>query len=517
MTKVKNPVLRGFYPDPSICRVENDFYLVNSSFAYFPGVPIFHSRDLAHWEQLGNVLDRPSQLLLEGDEISRGIFAPTLRFHEDTFYLITTNIDQGGNFVVKADTPKGPWSEPYYLGPQAQGIDPSLFFDEDGTCYYVGTRPNQNGVKHNGDWEIWIQELDLKQMKLVGESRRIWKGFARHVIWPEGPHLYKKDGYYYLIYAEGGTGYEHSVMAARSKSLQKDFEGCPRNPVLTHRHLGKNYPITCAGHGDLFDDENGEWYMVMLASRTLCGGSSLGRETFLAKVDWEDGWPVISPGKGILENQLEIPLEECRFPKEMGEDVLFHFWGGELDQRLLGVCQRSEENYSLKARKGYLRIYASKTQAKDCAAFSYLGVRQCSYSMYVSTQMEFELEAEGDAAGLLLFQNQKNHLKMEVIKKGKTFLFCVTQVVQGKEEVLAEKQIEKKRLEIHLKTENQKAGIFLDQGKGRVSVAEGISLEYYTTEASGGFVGCTVGLYASSYGKESSSWADFLWFYAAGR
>ena len=184
---------------------------------------------------------------------------------------------------------------------------------------------------------------------------------------------------------------------------------------------------------------------------------------------------------------------------------------------MLGVCQRSEENYSLKARKGYLRIYASKTQAKDCAAFSYLGVRQCSYSMYVSTQMEFELEAEGDAAGLLLFQNQKNHLKMEVIKKGKTFLFCVTQVVQGKEEVLAEKQIEKKRLEIHLKTENKKAGIFLDQGKGRVSVAEGISLEYYTTEASGGFVGCTVGLYASSYGKESSSWADFLWFYAAGR
>ncbi len=257
MTKVKNPVLRGFYPDPSICRIGKDFYLVNSSFAYFPGIPIFHSRDLAHWEQLGNVLNRPSQLPLEGDEISRGIFAPTLRFHEDTFYLITTNIDQGGNFVVKADTPQGPWSEPYYLGAQAQGIDPSLFFDEDGTCYYVGTRPNQNGVKQNGDWEIWIQELDLKQMKLVGKSRCIWKGFARHVIWPEGPHIYKKDGFYYLIYAEGGTGYEHSVMVARSKSLQKSFEGCPRNPVLTHRHLGKNYPVTCVGHGDLFDDENG--------------------------------------------------------------------------------------------------------------------------------------------------------------------------------------------------------------------------------------------------------------------
>lgn len=517
MTKVENPVLRGFYPDPSICRVGKDFYLVNSSFAYFPGIPIFHSRDLAHWEQLGNVLNRPSQLPLEGDEISRGIFAPTLRFHEDTFYLITTNIDQGGNFVVKADTPQGPWSEPYYLGAQAQGIDPSLFFDEDGTCYYVGTRPNQNGVKHNGDWEIWIQELDLKQMKLVGKSRCIWKGFARHVIWPEGPHIYKKDGFYYLIYAEGGTGYEHSVMVARSKSLQKSFEGCPRNPVLTHRHLGKKYPVTCVGHGDLFDDENGEWYIVVLACRTFHGGSSLGRETFLAKVEWEDGWPVISPGSGLLEHYLEVPLQEHRFAKEVQEDLLLHFWDEKLDHRLLGVCQRSEENYSLKARKGYLRLYARKPQAKENTAFSYLGVRQCSYSMNISTRLEFELEGDGDAAGLLLFQNQKNHLKMEVIKKEEKFVFRVTQVVQGKDMILAEKQIRKKGLEIHLKTDSQKAWIFLNQGNGRVPVAEGVSLKYYTTEASGGFVGCTIGPYASAYGKESSSWADFSWFCAVGR
>ena len=517
MTKVENPVLRGFYPDPSICRVGKDFYLVNSSFAYFPGVPIFHSRDLAHWEQLGNVLDRSSQLPLEGDEISRGIFAPTIRFHEGFFYLITTNIDQGGNFIVRTEDPKGPWSEPYYLGPQAQGIDPSLFFDEDGTCYYVGTRPDSDGVKHNGDWEIWLQELDLKEMKLIGESRRIWKGFARSVIWPEGPHLYKKDGYYYLIYAEGGTGYEHSVMAARSSSLQEPFEACPRNPILTHRHLGKNFPVTCVGHGDLFDDENGEWYMAVLACRTLHGGSSLGRETFLAKVDWEDAWPVVSPGSGLLENFLEIPLKEHRFAKEAQEELLLHFGEEKLDPRLLGVCRIPEENYSLEARKGYLRLYARKAQAKENTAFSYLGVRQNSYSMHISTRLEFELDQEGDAVGLLLFQNQKNHLKMEVIKTEEKFVFRVTQVVQGQEEILAEKQIQKKELEIHLKTENQKAGIFLDQGKGRAPVAEGISLKYYTTESSGGFVGCTIGPYASTYGKESSSWADFSWLCAIGR
>lgn len=158
MVTAKNPILSGFYPDPSICRVGEDYYLVTSSFVYAPGVPIFHSRDLAHWEQIGNILDRPSQLCVENEEISRGIFAPTIRYHEGTFYMITTNVSHGGNFIVTAQDPAGPWSDPYYLGEEAVGIDPSLFFDDDGRCYYCGTRPNPEGVRYNGDWEIFNEE-----------------------------------------------------------------------------------------------------------------------------------------------------------------------------------------------------------------------------------------------------------------------------------------------------------------------------------------------------------------------
>lgn len=283
MLTIQNPILKGFYPDPSICRVGEDYYLVNSSFSYFPGVPLFHSRDLGHWEQVGNILDRPEQLPLEGGEISRGIFAPVIRWHKGTFYMITTNVDQGGTFVVTSKAPEGPWSDPFYLGEEAKGIDPSLFFDEDGTCYYVGTRPNSNGVHYNGDWEIWLQELDLEKMCLTGESRTIWKGAMQNAIWPEGPHLYKIGEYYYLLHAEGGTAEDHCICVARTRSLEEPFEGCPRNPVFTHRHLGLEYPVTCAGHGDLVDDGHGNWYIVMLACRRCKDCSSMEERLFWQK------------------------------------------------------------------------------------------------------------------------------------------------------------------------------------------------------------------------------------------
>ncbi len=223
---------------------------MNSTFAYFPGVPIFHSKDLKNWEQIGHVLERPSQIPLEGCGHSQGIYAPTIRYHDGTFYMITTNVSGGGNFYVTAQDPKGPWSDPVWLGEEAPGIDPSLFFDEDGTCYYVGTRPNPEGVRYNGDWEIWVQELDLEKGCLTGESTKIWKGAMNGVIWPEGPHLYKKEGYYYLMIAEGGTGPDHSVTVARSRQIGGPYEGNPDNPILTHRHLGKNYPVVYVGHGE---------------------------------------------------------------------------------------------------------------------------------------------------------------------------------------------------------------------------------------------------------------------------
>lgn len=512
MVTANNPILSGFYPDPSICRVGQDFYLVNSSFAYFPGVPIFHSRDLAHWEQTGNILDREEQLPLQNSEISQGIFAPTIRYHDGVFYMITTNINHGGNFIVTAKKPEGPWSAPYYLGKEAQGIDPSLFFDEDGRCYYVGTRPNPEGVRHNGDWEIWIQELSLKEMKLVGTSMAIWKGALKDAIWPEGPHLYKIGEYYYLIHAEGGTGPEHAISVARSRELWKWFEGCPRNPIFSHRHLGMDYPVVYTGHGDLVDDGNGGWYVVMLASRLCNRHSSMGRETFLAKVTWENDWPVINAGIGTLETGVELPLVPYRFAKEVTRHDSFHFYGKKLDERFVSIHRRSEQMYSLTERPGFLRLYTRKEKISEKADASYLGIRQKSYNFRLCAGVEFEPEKDGEAAGLVLYQNHENHLRMEIIRQGNGRSLCVTANIHGTEQIIAQSALEPSGLvEISLRADAQKADIWIAEGDNRTQVAEGVDLLPYTTENAGGFVGCTMGLYASSNGKESANHGDFAW------
>lgn len=511
MVTAVNPVLSGFYPDPSICRVGKDFYIVNSSFAYFPGVPIFHSRDLAHWEQIGNILDREEQLPLAGSEISRGIYAPTIRYNNGKYYMITTNVSHGGNFIVTADAPEGPWSKPYYLGEEARGIDPDLFFDTDGKCYYVGTRPNPEGVRYNGDWEIWVQELDLSQMKLIGESMAIWKGAVKGVIWPEGPHIYKIDGYYYLLHAEGGTGPEHSISVARSKELFKWFEGCPRNPVFTHRNLGMDYPVIYAGHGDLVDDGNGNWYIIMLASRPCKRHSSMGRESFLAKVTWENGWPVISAGVGRLCDSIELPFEEYRFAGEISHHDHMHFYDDKLDDRLLGIHTRNESQYSLKARKGFLRLFAGKGKIEDKTNSSYLGVRQKDYCFEACTGLEFT-PSGNESAGLVYYQNHENHLRMEIKNKEGGRAFYVVEHIHGKDNVLSVTDIEPDGLaEIVLRAENQTASVWIKVCGKNMLAAENINLLPYTTEEAGGFVGCTIGMYASANGDDSSNYADFAW------
>lgn len=519
MVKANNPILQGFYPDPSICRVGKDFYIATSSFVYAPGVPIFHSRDLAHWEQIGNILDREEQLVVDDAEISDGIYAPTIRYHKGTYYMITTNVTYGGNFVVTAQNPKGPWSKPYYLGDDAPGIDPSLFFDDDDRCYYVGTRPNPEGVRYNGDWEIWVQELDLDTMKLVGPSMAIWKGAVKDVIWPEGPHIYKKDGYYYLLHAEGGTGPEHSISVARSKELFQWFEGCKRNPIFSHRNLGKDYPIIYAGHGDLVDDEEGNWYIVMLASRPCQKHCSMGRETFLAKVTWEDGWPVINPGVGKLTDEVEIPLEEFRFPTEISGQDHFEFCSEYLDERFLGISKRNKRIYSLTERKGYLRLYTCPETLESVGNSAYIGIRQKSYDFIVSTGIEFLPQNEKEAAGLVLYQNHKNHLRMEIVKEEGASTerkLQVTAFVQEKKELLAECAIVSSDVvELQLRASKQQAQVWMGQ-KGQLElVCDHIDLLPYTTEEAGGFVGCTVGMYATSNGAvvEKKNHADYRWFH----
>ena len=294
----RNPILSGFYPDPSICRVGGDYYLVTSTFEYFPGLPIFHSRDLVHWQQIGHVLDRPSQLPLDGIRPSGGLYAPTIRYSHGVFYVINTLVDgttRSGNFIVTTTDPAGPWSEPTWLD-NAPGADPSLFFDEDGRVWYTGNRMAQNS-QFEGHTEVWLQELDLATLSLIGEPQVIWDGAVRGAVWAEASHIYKIDGRYYLLAAEGGTAHHHAVCVARSDVITGPYEGNRGNPILTHRHLGLDYPIVGTGHADLVDTPSGEWWMVLLAMRPYGGYYyNLGRETFLAPVRWEDGWPIVSPG-----------------------------------------------------------------------------------------------------------------------------------------------------------------------------------------------------------------------------
>lgn len=296
----RNPILAGFHADPSIVSANGRFYLVNSSFTYFPGIPVFESVDLVHWKQIGNVIDRPGQLDFDGLSVSRGIFAPAIAYHDGMFYVVTTAVDSGGNFIATARDPAGPWSDPHWL-PGVGGIDPSLFFDEDGTVYLLNNDEPPGPQRYEGHRAIWMQQIDLATFQPVGPRKVLIDGGvepAKNPIWIEGPHLYKRDGWYYLSDAEGGTGPQHSQVVLRSRDVWGPYVPYADNPILTQRDLpdDRPLPITNAGHADLVEGPDGSWWAVFLASRNYdTRHYNTGRETYLLPVEWRNGWPVILP------------------------------------------------------------------------------------------------------------------------------------------------------------------------------------------------------------------------------
>ncbi|MCL2004277.1 MAG: glycoside hydrolase family 43 protein [Oscillospiraceae bacterium] len=309
MLPYENPIIKGYNPDPSICRAGEDYYLVTSSFEYFPGVPVYHSRNLANWTLIGHCLTRKEQLELDVARPSGGIYAPTLRYHNGTFYMTTTNVSHKGNLIVTADNPAGPWSDPVWI--EQGGIDPDLFFDDDGTVYFTSTAPA--GGRHG----ISICTLDPETLRQKTETVFLTEGGGGRFA--EAPHLFKKDGMVYLMLAEGGTEYGHMVTFFRSAAAAGPYEPCPHNPVLTHRgRAAQHNPIQCAGHADLLEDHNGNWWMVALGVRTLPGVMlhNLGRETFLAPVTWEDGWPAVRDG--MLKLSMSGPLPGAPWAREKG-------------------------------------------------------------------------------------------------------------------------------------------------------------------------------------------------------
>lgn len=498
---VNNPVLPGCYPDPSICRVGDDYYLVNSSFAFFPGVPIWHSTDLKNWKQLGYVLNRPSQLnLKEGLRISGGIYAPDIKYnpHNRKFYLITTDVDGKGNFFVTTDDPKkGEWSDPTLL-PDVHGIDPSFLFDEDGKAYIVNNDSPAGKPEYDGHRAIWIREFDWKNGCTVGEQKvLIDKGMnkADKPIWIEGPHLYHIDGSYYLMAAEGGTSINHSEVIFTSSSPYGPFEPCAVNPILTQRNLPEDRPnpVTCAGHVDLVQTPTGDWYAVFLAVRPYKGGHDvMGRETFLLPVTWKDRQPIILPaGETINYSTHTVPPTNLWTGKGLMPEAFF-------------IRTPQTRRYTIN-EDAALVLNAGSERLNEGRQPTAIGRWITEPEFTAQTALTFQPTCTGDFAGLILFHDDACNARF-----GKTTdtdgNVCLTLEVYSRGQ-------QKAGATIPLEPADADHKIFLKvQGNDEVSytfsyafnpqgewkqVGEPVSADYFSTQTAGGFTGTMVGVYAT--------------------
>jgi len=507
VTSYRNPVIPGFHPDPSVVRVEDTFYLVNSTFEFFPGVPLHRSRDLVHWEPIGNVLTRPSQLPLDGLGPSQGVFAPTIRHHDGTYYMITTLVGGGGNFYVTTTDPAGEWSDPTWIRGQG-GIDPSLFFDDDGTVYLhsTGGRPDQPG-----DSGIYQSTSDLGTGELTSEPRLVWRGTGGR--YPEGPHMYKVDGRYYLMISEGGTEYGHMVTIARSESPGGPFEACPRNPILTHRDTQLDQPIQGTGHPDLVEDGEGNWWMFFLAFRPQGGYfHHLGRETFLAPVRWDgDGWPVVNGGRTVDLDMTVEGLPERSVPETRVRD------GFDSDLGVLWNHVRNpvEGDYSTTERPGWLTLRGSAlTPATAVASPTFVGRRQQHLDARMATRLEFAPLRDGDEAGLVLYRHPFHRYELGVRRVSGAREVFVRQTIGERLSAITasaplpgdgpvELQIVAKPLEYTLSYTSE---------NGEEKELDRAMTRFLSSEVARGFVGTYVGLYATGNGARASTPAAFDWF-----
>lgn len=494
--KFKNPIIPGFYPDPSVCRVGNDYYLVTSSFEYFPGVPIFHSRDLINWRQIGHCLTRKNQLFLEKAPSSRGIYAPTIRHHNGTFYMVTTNVVSKGHFYVHTTDPSGEWSKPVWV--DQCGIDPSLFFDDDGKVYFTST----------GDNCIVQSEIDIKTGKRLTDVKRIWAGTGG--IYPEAPHLYKINKTYYLMIAEGGTKYGHMETIARSDNPWGPFGSYPYNPILTHRRSIR--PIQATGHADLIEAHNGTWWLVFLGIRPndFPRYHHLGRETFLTPVTWtKDGWPVVGrSGKVSLEMKADcLPF----YPWEK-EDVRDDFKSEKLGLQWNFLRNPRDEDWSITERPGWLRLLGSGVTLDDTDSPAFLGRRQRHFRCCVSTLLDFSPKREGEEAGLTVLMNERHHYEIAVTRLENKRCIIVRRRIGNRTAIIARKEIGtgSVRLKIEADREMYHFSCALNGQEFRIIAKS--KTRHLSTEVAGGFTGVYFGMYATGGGKKSTTPAFFDWF-----
>lgn len=535
----KNPILPGAHPDPSICRAGDTYYIVNSSFEYFPGLPIHKSTDLVNWELVGYGLHREDQCNGTNNLVdvqgNGGIHAPTIRYHEGVFYIITTNVysppepgasTQMINFIITATDPAGPWSEPHIIE-GAPGIDPDLLFDDDGKVYFVGTH-DKGDMNKDGIGEIWVQELDIDQWELKGERTTVWGGACGGCC-VEGPHMYKVNGKYYLMVAEGGTSFNHAVMIAASDKVTGPFESSPRNPILTSRHLSKDNWVHSTGHADLVELEDGRWYMVALGIRgDLNRGSNMGRETHLIPLTWEKStvrwaevsegnwqpveysFPLGAPETGKVERYDQLPFEGKR---QFRNDA----FSDNFDNSTLGLhwnFRRVPRNrtYELTARQGFLRLYAQPSIIAPRERYSLTGFRQRESDFEYQASMEFKPKKINEEAGISIIQKDDNYINFTV-KKVESGFQMQTYFTKNSTEATSIDAVKLNAFDGKVVFRvTSKANVYTYQ----YSLNNGKSFEQLGTSKADlvlnqGYTGAFLSVYATSNGQATKSYADFDW------
>lgn len=505
MAEYANPIRRGFFPDPSVIRVGDDFYMVNSSFQYFPAIPISHSKDLVHWEIIGHAVTESSYLDLSDIPDSHGIWAPDIEYINGRFYIIATLRLNGdgkrGNdvlrrqMIVSSEKPEGPYSKPSWI--EVDDIDPSIFVDTDGTPYML-LAPGARIAKLSPDLTHTVEEMEVA-----------WGGTGERCS--EGPHIFYKDGYYYAMVAEGGTGYGHGINVARSKNLKGPYEPSPYNPVM--RQLDPTAPIQRAGHGKLFQTQDGKWWCSYLCGRPNGGKfTTCGRESALDPVQWtEDGWFTVNSGKGpsLVQTAPNLPSVEYK------SNDIENFDDEVLNKEFEFVRNPDYGTFSLSERKGYFRIWTRDGQLNERRSKNTLLKREREHNFDAETSLDFYPSKDGEQAGLTCYYSTTTYIRFSLCFEGGRKLMLVTAKGIPEEVVSVVENIPNEEIQLKVQVRGQKRSFFYktksDSEWKLCGVVENSSFlcdEGVSTERKR-HTGCLTGIYGNNGGCGSRIPADF--------
>lgn len=484
-----NPVIRGFHPDPSICRDGEDYYLVTSSFEYLPGVPLFHSKNLINWEQIGHCLTRDSQIDLHGTFCSGGIYAPTIRYYEGVFYMITTNISKG-NFSVFTDDLRKGFSDPIWI--DIKGIDPSIYF-EDGKYYIQASRMTL----------IHQAEIDIKSGKLLSEPITISEGCGGRDV--EAPHIYHINGWYYLMCAEGGTRDGHMVTIQRSRLLYGPYEKSPYTPMVSNRDKSKE-KLQAVGHADLLQDHEGNWWIVALGTRPYKHRHLMGRETILLPVIWtEDGWPIVKGGYA----PSQITCEGIAVQSQESESFIDEFDQLDLNCNYNTIRDFLCRQYSLTDKKDYLTLRGNGTELNTLETPAFIGVRQKEYNCCFETRMISELEEDGKS-GLAVLIDNLHHMEVGLRKnRGKLELYT-KKTIDDIEIVMQAREYRQEDIVIGIEADSLHYRFYYINSEGEKVILDEALVKHMSVEVSNSpFTGVYGGMFVEKEGVAYFDWFKY--------